>query len=235
MRPILSVTPGTLGFENYRPGRQCADGGLGMPRVDLVVPFADKESAKRLGAQWDVAARTWFVPEHVDPEPFVRWLPNADVVNVRGSSYFIAASSRTCWRCKSTSSVHGFILPEGYETLEIGELPDDDRWEPWDEPTLLCYVDYLIPAVIAQIRARSVHYRLAFSVRACSTYWMNHCEHCRAQFDDEETFCEPGGGFLAFFEDDVARISVTHVDETFAAGCGSYSFGVSQFEKMRRL
>ena len=31
-------------------------------RVNLAVPFAQKDEAKRLGAKWDVAKRTWYAP-----------------------------------------------------------------------------------------------------------------------------------------------------------------------------
>ena len=38
--------------------------GMSKPasRVDLAVPFAQKDEAKRLGAKWDVAKRVWCAP-----------------------------------------------------------------------------------------------------------------------------------------------------------------------------
>lgn len=41
----------------------------------LVVPFAEKDDAKGLGARWDAAARKWYVPLGKDLEAFKRWLP----------------------------------------------------------------------------------------------------------------------------------------------------------------
>ncbi len=49
-----------------------------MPRVDLCVPFAEKDEAKKLGARWDAAHKVWFVPDGFATAPFARWLPATD-------------------------------------------------------------------------------------------------------------------------------------------------------------
>lgn len=206
-----------------------------MPRLDLRVPYEDKDEAKRLGARWDSRARVWFVPDELDAERFARWLPADDAPNVRGPSYWIAASTRTCWRCRATSRVHGFILPAGHETLDESEETGADRWEPGEEPTLLCYLDWLAPEVVSRITTLTPHYRATYSKVTRSFYWMNLCEHCGAQLGDHETYCEPGQGFLAFTLEEARRISLARVDEPFAASCGSYSIGVTFFQEMRRL
>lgn len=41
----------------------------------LDVPFAEKESAKDLGAQWEPSCSRWYVLPHVDLAPFGGWLP----------------------------------------------------------------------------------------------------------------------------------------------------------------
>lgn len=42
-----------------------------MPMLMLNVPFAQKEEAKALGARWNQAEKKWYVPDHVDPAPFL--------------------------------------------------------------------------------------------------------------------------------------------------------------------
>ena len=42
-------------------------------RVDLEVPFAEKDEAKRLGARWDLARKVWYVVNVEDLTPFSRW------------------------------------------------------------------------------------------------------------------------------------------------------------------
>jgi hypothetical protein len=130
--------------------------------------------------------------------------------------------------------VHGFILPADHETLYVGEEPDADAWERAEEPTLLCYVDWLAPDVVMRIRAAAPCYRVAYSNVTGSFYWMNRCEHCDAPLGDHETFCEPGQGFLAFTIEDAHRVRLTHVEAPFTASCGSYSIGVTLFAEMRR-
>jgi antirestriction protein ArdC/phage/plasmid primase-like uncharacterized protein len=45
-------------------------------RTFLAVPFKEHEIAKALGARWDRRQRSWYVPVHLDPVAFARWLPN---------------------------------------------------------------------------------------------------------------------------------------------------------------
>ncbi|MDD2661657.1 MAG: zincin-like metallopeptidase domain-containing protein, partial [Methylococcales bacterium] len=42
-------------------------------RIDLNVPFKEKNEAKALGAKWDRVNTTWYVPSGVNPEPFAKW------------------------------------------------------------------------------------------------------------------------------------------------------------------
>ncbi|WP_415034459.1 DUF5710 domain-containing protein [Azonexus sp.] len=44
-----------------------------MDRIDLNVPFADKNSAKAAGAKWDALHRTWYYPGSSVPEALLRW------------------------------------------------------------------------------------------------------------------------------------------------------------------
>lgn len=44
-------------------------------RVNLNVPYAEKDLAKALGARWDVAKRVWYVEDLPRLEPFLRWMP----------------------------------------------------------------------------------------------------------------------------------------------------------------
>lgn len=78
---------------------------MGISRVDLQVPFAEKDDAKRLGARWDGRQRTWYVPEGTDPTPFRKWLPESQGPNIRAPSWELVIAPRECWRCGER--VHG--------------------------------------------------------------------------------------------------------------------------------
>ena len=47
-------------------------------RVNLKVPFAEKDAAKALGARWDATRKIWYVQNVEDLKPYVRWMPQAD-------------------------------------------------------------------------------------------------------------------------------------------------------------
>ena len=43
-------------------------------RVNISVPFADKDQAKALGAKWDGTLKTWYIPVDADMGKFRNWL-----------------------------------------------------------------------------------------------------------------------------------------------------------------
>jgi hypothetical protein len=47
-----------------------------MPRY-LMVPFEEKEEAKRLGAQWDSEVKRWYIPDTRDTAQFEQWIPKS--------------------------------------------------------------------------------------------------------------------------------------------------------------
>lgn len=203
-----------------------------MARVDLRVPFEDKDLVKRLGGRWDADARVWYVPDGVDATHFGRWLAAESDINVRASSFLIARSDSTCTKCGRRSPVYGFILPVGHETLYIGDEPEEDCWEVNDEPTLLSHISYLSPTVAALMADITRFYRLAPHLLRREFYHSNFCEHCVARFDDRQLFDEPGEGFLAFTLEDARRVHLTTVERPFEANSGSFSIGVALFEDM---
>ena len=44
-------------------------------RIDLKVPYAEKDQAKVHGARWDPENQTWYAPPGTDLENLKRWLP----------------------------------------------------------------------------------------------------------------------------------------------------------------
>ena len=54
-------------------------------RVYLDVPYGEKEEAKALGARWDRAEKSWYVPVGIDPDPLQRWAPSSSNVHLTAS------------------------------------------------------------------------------------------------------------------------------------------------------
>jgi hypothetical protein len=47
-------------------------------RINLVTPFAEKDTVKALGARWDAAKRTWYITDVADLTPFLHWIPDLE-------------------------------------------------------------------------------------------------------------------------------------------------------------
>ena len=43
-------------------------------RIDLNVPYTDRDAAKILNARWDAARKTWYVSDPEDLTQFVQWI-----------------------------------------------------------------------------------------------------------------------------------------------------------------
>jgi len=55
-------------------------------RLYINVPFRQKDEAKSLGAQWDRARQSWYVPAGVDPRPFAKWRQDQDTARERAKT-----------------------------------------------------------------------------------------------------------------------------------------------------
>ncbi|MDR1994283.1 MAG: DUF5710 domain-containing protein [Azonexus sp.] len=44
-------------------------------RMNLKVPFAEKDEAKKLGARWDAARKLWYIDNDGKLAAFARWSP----------------------------------------------------------------------------------------------------------------------------------------------------------------
>lgn len=204
-----------------------------MSRVNLNVPFTQKDQAKELGARWDFANKVWYVPSGMDLTPFTSWLPEelrpqADAsssleFNIRAMHYFIVQSHTHCWRCKEITRVFSFLLPPEHE---LYEPEDDDGPGYWYSPKGVCIVsmvDALPPAVLSQMKRYTPNYRRAYSRTAGTMYFMNHCEQCNAAQGDFYMHNEPGGAFCPTDTLEAQSMLLYPIAEPFE---GSGSFGL---------
>jgi hypothetical protein len=195
-----------------------------MSRIDLRVPFNEKDEAQRLGARWDPSQKVWYVPANVDPAPLQKWRPQPPTPNIRSPRYFLATTTRDCWRCAAITRVVAIVLPAGHEALYVEDDPADDYWQVSGQPVVLSYVAYLTESAAARLRPLAPHYRIDFSQTTQHFYWMNHCEHCTAKLGDFDTVCEYGVGFSPRTTEQAAAIYLEETAEPFATSCGGYTY-----------
>lgn len=212
-----------------------------MSRIDLKVPFLEKDEAKKLGARWDLQKRVWYVPEGEDPSLFCKWLSKelsankkSDEMNFRASSYFIAESSTKCGECAKVTRVYGFLLPSGHEVLKAGKEAREEKalaiqWVPVEEPTILYYVEDLSEAVISQMQAFSQNYHRNLQGQPEGSCWENHCEHCKIQQGDWEIHHEPDGAFFPLSKETASKITLHCIYQPFQASARGGSRDIIYF------
>lgn len=66
-------------------------------RVNLKVPYEQKDAAKRLGARWDSTRQTWYVENKDDLSPFLRWMPS-HLLKAHQPKEKIAPPEKKVWR-----------------------------------------------------------------------------------------------------------------------------------------
>lgn len=208
---------------------------MSASRIDLQVPFHEKEEAKRLGARWDAERKLWYVPAGVDAGPLRKWIAAPESPNIRAGSYFLAESTRKCWRCSRETRVFAIMLPASHEVLDVDDDPACDEWRVAEEPTVLSYVGHLADPIPERLRVLAPHYRRDFSRTTGSFYWMSHCEHCQAKQGDFELIEESDSAFNPATPERAERILLREIAEPFAACCGGYTCGIELFELMRQI
>lgn len=56
-------------------------------RVNLIVPYSEKDEAKRLGARWDAIRKVWYVENVDNLEKFLKWMSPHHCMPYQASSF----------------------------------------------------------------------------------------------------------------------------------------------------
>lgn len=146
-----------------------------MDRIDLNVPFRDKDAAKALGAYWDRRNKTWYITKNSDPALFRKWLPSSQMEILRSSlaPIMVVTTQSSCWRCKNESSVH-CLASSGY-------LSGSQQKHVF---SLYSYLEDIDPEIYQFVATYFPKYRTDYSKTTNSRYFINHCEHCDAKLGD---------------------------------------------------
>ena len=163
----------TSGLSSEGGAAAAADGSPTSGRLDLDVPYAEKDDAKRLGARWDPVTRCWYVPPGTDPAPFARWSLPASALSLAGPTVRarVLALPEICYRChQPTRSVVGVLVR--------AELTDDpDGFIPFDD------VAETLAALLGRNRLAELgigELRRRWSGVVKRAYLANGCRHCDA-------------------------------------------------------
>ncbi|MBD8476552.1 hypothetical protein IFT98_20865 [Pseudomonas sp. CFBP 8770] len=208
-----------------------------MERINLAVPFSEKDEAKSFGARWDPSQKTWYIPEGVEIGPLTRWLAvtqhgnleQAPEFSVRAQYYYVMESVSDCWACSTPTRVYSFKLPEQHEQFDhyVEEDEGEDfaltsnlgEWKCYGYRGTASNVSRLSPRVTKQIYRFTSRFKLAYSKIVGRRYWMNHCEHCEAKLGDFFMHEEPGGAFFPISPHEAKRMKLKRINDRFDADC----------------
>lgn len=146
-----------------------------MKRINLNVPYNQKDEAKSHGARWDAKNKTWFITTNLDINLFRRWLPNeadSEVANSLAPIFFIT-SYCDCWKCKKESPVY-CIASSGY-------IYKGKKHHKFTVYSNLKASSNDIEKVLKEAYPK---YRLDYSKTTSEKYFLNHCEFCDAKMGD---------------------------------------------------
>lgn len=70
-------------------------------KLYLNVPYAEKDTAKALGAKWNARAKKWYFDgERSDYAKFSEWIPrDTDDVVIAADYIYIIEGVQRCWKC----------------------------------------------------------------------------------------------------------------------------------------
>ena len=151
-----------------------------MP-LDLVVPYANKEKAKSLGAIWLAKRKTWVIPDHIqDVEPFKTWIPFQKGCIVR-KPYLLCLSETNCWKCgKLTPLIAlGAINYFSIEYAKVNDAENEERqWVKVEQPTLFSSISALDQQMLDFLNANYPFFKRIYSYTAQDICYKNTCTAC---------------------------------------------------------
>ena len=78
---------------------------MAISKIYLTVPYAQKDTAKALGARWDAAHKKWYVPADKDPALFTHWQPSGD-----SQTLLLTTVATPKSRSSSAKTVQGVVI-----------------------------------------------------------------------------------------------------------------------------
>lgn len=200
-----------------------------MPRIDLHVPFSEKDEVKKLGAKWDAQNRVWFIPMGVPPEPFSKWrVPEElekSLLAILGREMFVAETETVCWKCNKRTKVFALPLLHPHYDIESRAPESEDHYTELSESGeahFMCYTNFLTEDYIKFLGSIAPTFRVDYSKTIEVSYWMNHCEHCDAKIGDFNLI-DDGGAFDILSEEQAKTIRIKRRSGYMEAECRELS------------
>lgn len=198
--------------------------------VELRSSYGDKDEIKRLGAKYDGARRSWFVPSGMSLEPFSKWLPSDrlySAVSLKFPCVYLVFATYNGHFCGKPTTVGGFGIPfdskivltalDGGARLGSGLIDISTT-----TPDMLAIIPHLdcTPREMRDVLEERCKYTPAYSNVLRTTRLRNVCANCGKLVGDNYVFDDNGSPLNPMSPDEVDKISFLRFD--IDASCGIY-------------
>lgn len=154
-----------------------------MNRTYLFVPPEERSEVEALGAQWDSAAKSWYV-EGAPPPTMARWSgePEENEYSIESNEAYVASTRIRCPRCSQETEVicihclSGTVLGESLERFTVADISAMDD------------------ALLRELK-RWPSFQPVTAGHATGEF-SNHCARCHEVIGDIELHSEPDQVFF---------------------------------------
>ena len=193
-------------------------------RVDLQVPFKEKDEARKIGAKWDPDNKTWYVPRGLNLKPFSKWIPlkTNNIHPTQNDYFYFVIGEGECSKCKKRTSLVAFGIPyrlhidaltvlrniKYLESYEVGDQsPSDSDPSEYDSLTLIPEVKGLPKELQQYLRTKYNYHKRKWG----STY-NNFCDYCGWEQSIYFTFDDAPGPFCILSPDNLKSLEFYRVE-----------------------
>ena len=189
-------------------------------KLYLNVPYAEKDTAKALGAKWNARAKKWyFNGERSDYAKFSEWiLRDTDDAVIATDYIYIIEGVQRCWKCGRLTRVIGLGIGEFVHIYGETDDPQYEFWEDYadeDEELHLAWADREedIPPKLLNYLKQNYSVKTGYSKTIGGKCFANHCDCCGALQGNWFLFSEPDSPLSTYaegqeLEDRMSRLKI---------------------------
>lgn len=167
-------------------------------KLYLNVPYAEKDTAKALGAKWNARVKKWYFDgERSDYAKFSEWiLRDTDDAVIATDYIYIIEGVQRCWKCGRLTRVIGLGIGEFVHIYGETDDPQYEFWEDYadeDEELHLAWADREedIPPKLLNYLKQNYSVKTGYSKTIGGKCFANHCDCCGALQGNWFLFSEP--------------------------------------------
>lgn len=179
----------------------------------LNVPFAEKDTAKALGAKWNPDLKKWYVPSKKDYHKFSKWiLGDNDEAEILCDYFYIITGTHKCFKCKQATHVIGFGIEKYFEFYDPKVYDTDSPCEYNSGEIHICSFIEGLPEKFYTYLEKNYNYFNSYSKTLSEYCFANHCSNCGIIQGNFFLFDEVDSPFFIDSAEKASALSLLKID-----------------------